>query len=139
MTTDELPVQPPVAIQPPAVAEPAESTARGIPAFVGQVVSGVALIILLGLHMVAQHFVVPTGLRFYDDVIAWLRSPVVIVLEVAFLAFVTYHALLGVRAVLFDFGFSERTEGRITTALTVVGIATVVYGVILFAAILGAA
>ncbi len=89
--------------------------------------------------MVAQHFIVPTGLRFYDDVIDWLRNPVMIVVEVAFLVVVTYHALVGVRAILFDFGFSERTEGRITLLLWVVGIVTVVYGVALFAAILNAA
>ncbi len=109
------------------------------PSFVWQVLSGVALIILLGLHMIAQHFIVPTGLRFYADVIEWLRNPVMIVLEVAFLVVVTYHALVGVRAILFDFGFSERTERRITNVLWIVGIATIVYGAVLFAAILNAA
>ncbi len=113
--------------------------ARSIPAFVGQFISGIALIALLGLHMIAQHFIVPTGLRYYEDVIEWLRNPVMIVVEVSFLVFVTYHALLGVRAILFDFGFSERTERRITNVLWVVGLITVVYGVVLFAAILNAA
>ncbi len=112
---------------------------RTVPSFVGQVISGVALLVLLTLHMVAQHFIVPTGLRFYEDVIDWLRNPVMIAAEVAFLVFVTYHALLGVRAVLFDFGFSERTERRITLLLWVVGIVTVVYGVGLFVMILNAA
>jgi len=126
-----------MATQPGRVDRPAGS--RSVPAFVGQVVSGAALLVLLTLHMVAQHFIVPTGLRFYEDVIAWLRNPVMIVLEVAFLVVVTYHALLGVRAILFDFGFSERTERRITAILWAVGILTVAYGVTLFAAILGAA
>jgi succinate dehydrogenase cytochrome b556 subunit len=112
---------------------------RNAPVFVFQVISGAALLVLLGLHMVAQHFIVPTGLRFYEDVIAWLRNPAMIVVEVAFLVVVTYHALVGVRAILFDFGFSERTERRITLLLWVVGIVTVVYGVALFAAILNAA
>jgi succinate dehydrogenase cytochrome b556 subunit len=127
MTTEQLPVARP------------EVRARGIPSFVGQVVSGVGLLVLLGLHMIAQHFVVTSGLRFYDDVIAWLRNPVVIAVEVAFLVFVTYHALLGIRAILFDFGFSERTERRITNIFWVIGIITVVYGIVLFAAILNAA
>jgi succinate dehydrogenase hydrophobic anchor subunit len=116
-----------------------DSGPRHAPPFVGQVVSGAALIVLLGLHMVAQHFVVPTGLRYYEDVIAWLSSPVVIAVEVAFLVFVTYHALVGVRAILFDFGFSDRAERRITLILWVVGIATIGYGVALFAAIVNAA
>jgi succinate dehydrogenase hydrophobic anchor subunit len=121
-----------------AVEQPAAGS-RVIPAFVGQVISGVALLVLLALHMVAQHFIVPTGLRFYDDVIAWLQNPAVIAVEVLFLTFVTYHAMLGVRAILFDFGFSERTERRITNVMWVVGIVTVVYGVALLAAIINAA
>ena len=121
-----------------AVEQPAAGS-RVIPAFVGQVISGVALLVLLTLHMVAQHFLVPTGLRFYEDVIDWLRNPAVIAVEVLFLTFVTYHALLGVRAILFDFGFSERTERRITNVMWVVGIVTVVYGVALLAAIINAA
>jgi succinate dehydrogenase cytochrome b556 subunit len=122
----------------PVPAERSQTSARGVPAFVGQVASGAALIVLLGLHMIAQHFVVPTGLRYYEDVIAWLANPVVVVLEVLFLLFVTYHAMLGVRAILFDFGFAERTERRITAALWVVGVVTIVYGVVLFAAIINA-
>ena len=132
---------------PPVDAPPAERPAepevvpgpRHAPPFVGQVVSGAALIVLLGLHMIAQHFIVPTGLRYYQDVIDWLANPVMIVIEVAFLVFVTYHALIGIRAILFDFGFSRRTQRRITNVLWVVGILTIAYGVVLFAAILNAA
>jgi succinate dehydrogenase cytochrome b556 subunit len=127
MTTEKRPVDRP------------DAGPRHAPPFVGQVVSGAALFLLLGLHMLAQHFIVPTGLRYYDDVIDWLSNPVMVVLEVAFLVFVTYHALVGVRAILFDFGFSERTERRITNVLWVVGIVTIAYGVVLFAAILSAA
>ena len=115
-----------------------ETGPRHAPPFVGQVVSGAALLLLLGLHMIAQHFIVPTGLRYYGDVIEWLRNPVMIVLEVTFLVVVTYHALVGVRAILFDFGFSERTERLITNLLWAVGLVTVVYGVALFAVILNA-
>lgn len=111
---------------------------RSAPALVCQVISGGALLALLSLHMVAQHLVVPTGLRYYQDVIDWLGNPLVVVLEVAFLVFATYHALLGVRAILFDFGFSERSERRITQLLGLVGVVTVAYGVALFAAILNA-
>jgi succinate dehydrogenase / fumarate reductase membrane anchor subunit len=122
----------------PVVPPPRDEGPRHAPPFVGQVVSGVALIVLLGLHMIAQHFIVPNGLRGFDEVIDWLGNPVMIVIEVAFLVFVTYHALIGVRAILFDFGFSGRTARLITNLLWVVGIVTIVYGVALFAAILNA-
>lgn len=128
-----------MASRPMPPAERPDAGPRHAPPFLGQVVSGVALLVLLGFHMIAQHFVVPTGLRFYDDVIEFLRSPVVIVIEVAFLVVVTYHALIGLRAIIFDFGFSERTARLITAIFWVVGIVTVVYGVALFAAILNAA
>lgn len=127
MTTDKRPVDRP------------DAGPRHAPVFLQQVVTGVGLILLLGLHMIAQHFIVPTGLRYYQDVIDWLSNPVMIVIEVLFLLFVTYHALVGVRAILFDFGFTERTERRITNILWIVGIVTVVYGVALFWAIINAA
>jgi succinate dehydrogenase / fumarate reductase cytochrome b subunit len=109
------------------------------PPLVGQMVSGAALLVLLTLHIVAQHFVVPTGLRYSEDVIAGLGSPAMVALEVAFLAFVTYHALVGVRVILIDVGFSTRTEKRITIILRIAWIVTIVYGVALFTAILNAA
>jgi succinate dehydrogenase hydrophobic anchor subunit len=96
--------------------------------FVGQSISGVALLVLLTLHMIAQHFVVPDGLRRYADVIAILGSPLMVVLEMAFLVFVTWHALLGLRAIVFDFGFSARAERTITWLFVVVGVATIAYG-----------
>jgi succinate dehydrogenase hydrophobic anchor subunit len=106
-------------------------------AFVWQVVSGAALIGLVGLHMVAQHFILPTGLRTYAEVVQYVTTPVIMVLEVAFLGTVTWHALMGVRSILFDAGFAPATERRITWLLTAVGIATVAYGLWLLAVIAG--
>jgi succinate dehydrogenase hydrophobic anchor subunit len=109
------------------------------PPLAGQMVSGTALLVLMTVHLVAQHLVVPTGRRYSEDVIGGLRSPLLLAVEVAVLAFVTYHALAGVRVVLFDIGFSVRTEERIVRLLRIVWIGTVIYGVALFAAILNAA
>ena len=116
-----------------------EEPGGGAGGFLGQVISGAALLVLLALHMIAQHFVVPEGLRDYAAVIDWLRSPIVVVLELAFLAFVTWHALLGVRAIIFDYGFSTSTERWITRAFAVIGVATVVYGTWLLYAVISAA
>ena len=102
--------------------------AGGIGGFAGQALSGAALLALLTLHMVAQHFVAQDGLRRYADVVAWLSNPVVVVLELAFLVFVTWHALLGVRAIVFDFGPGPRAARVIDWAFIVVGVATVAYG-----------
>ena len=97
-------------------------------AWLWQVFTGVALVILLGLHFVANHFIAKGGLRDFADVVAYLRNPIILVLEVLFLIVVTIHALVGVRAILVDFGLSERAEMRMSRVLTWVGVATVGYG-----------
>jgi succinate dehydrogenase / fumarate reductase membrane anchor subunit len=93
-----------------------------------QVVTGALVLVLVTMHMIANHFIVPGGLRDFQDVVAYLRTPIILVLEVLFLVVVTWHGMLGLRAVLFDFGLSRSTERAITRVLTVVGIVTVAYG-----------
>ncbi len=44
---------------------------------------------------------------------------------------VTYHALLGIRAVLFDLSLSEATRRNLSVGLTILDVATVGYGLIL--------
>jgi succinate dehydrogenase hydrophobic anchor subunit len=100
-------------------------------AWLWQAFTGVGLVILLGLHLIANHFIVKGGLRDFADVVAYLRTPIILVLEVLFLLCVTTHAMLGVRAILMDFGLSERVEKRLSQALTVIGVLTVGYGLLL--------
>lgn len=101
-----------------------------------QVITGVGLLFLLGFHLIAQHFIVKGGLRNFTDVVTYLRNPLVLVFEVLFLICVASHAMLGVRAMLLDFGLSERAERRVSQALTVVGIATVAYGLFIIWAVI---
>ncbi len=100
-----------------------------------QALSGVLLIVLLGLHMVVQHFVVKGGLRRFGDVVAYLSNPFVFLLEIVFLIVVTWHALLGVRAILLDLGLKPMTERKLDVILTAVGVVVVGYGVWLSATI----
>lgn len=99
--------------------------------WVWQALSGVGLVILLSLHMIVQHFVVEGGLRDYEQVLAYIGNPLVVAVEVIFLLVVTYHAVVGVRAILFDLDLSERNKTLITRVLTVVGIIMVLWGVFL--------
>lgn len=101
---------------------------RATSAWLWQVFTGLGLVILLGLHFIANHFIAKGGLRDFAEIVAYLRNPIILVLECLFLVFVTTHALLGVRAILFDFGLSERTERLLSRLLTVVGVLTVSYG-----------
>lgn len=110
---------------------------RASSAWIIQSFTGVLLLLLVGLHMLAHHFVAEGGIRDFAGVIEYLRNPIVVVLEVAFLFVVTIHALLGVRSILFDLGLSQRAERAITRALWVVGVFTVGYGLWLTWAIVG--
>ena len=100
-----------------------------------QAFTGVMLVVLLGLHMVVQHFVVECGLRGYAQVVEYLSNPFVFLLEISFLIIVTWHALLGVRAVLFDLGLQPATERKVAAAMWIVGVITVGYGIWLSATI----
>lgn len=95
--------------------------------------SGVALLVLVTVHMVAHHFVVEEvgGLRTYAQVLDYIANPVIFVIEILFLVIVTTHAMLGLRSVLFDFGLSTGTKRVVARGLFVLGIVTVAYGLTL--------
>jgi succinate dehydrogenase / fumarate reductase, membrane anchor subunit len=93
-----------------------------------QVLTGVALLLLLGLHFIANHFIATGGLRNFADVLSYLRNPIILVLEVFFLVVVATHAMLGVRAIVMDFGISDHAEKRLSQALTAIGVLTISYG-----------
>ncbi len=102
-----------------------------------QAVSGIALVGLVAAHLVAQHYLAAGGLRTYAEVVDYLRQPVALGLELAFLVVVTAHALLGVRAIIVDLGPSRRLQQRTDIALWIVGFAMVVYGIQLTGRIIG--
>jgi len=95
--------------------------------------SGIALLVLVTIHMVAHHFVVHEigGLRTYEQVLEYLGNPVIVVLELALLVAVTIHAMLGLRSVLFDLGLSTRTKRIVTRGLVALGVLTIAYGIVL--------
>ncbi len=93
-----------------------------------QALTGLLVILLLGLHMVAQHFLAAGGLRNYQEVLAYIRTPIILVLELVFLFVVTYHALLGIRAIVADLNLARRVTDGINMVLTVLGVVAVLYG-----------
>jgi succinate dehydrogenase hydrophobic anchor subunit len=97
------------------------------------VFSGLALVVLASVHMVAQHFVVGSvgGLRTYGQVLDYLANPVIFVVETGFLLAVTVHAMLGLRGILHDLDPGPRACRLIDVGLWTLGTATVVYGMVL--------
>ena len=129
MSVVEVPTQ-----EPPAES-PVQTYRRGRSARVWHWTagSGMALVLLATLHIVAQHFIVHQkgGLRTYDEVLSYIGNPVIFVLEGAFLLAVTIHAMLGVRGVLGDLDPGARAQRRIDRWLWIVGTVTVGYGLAL--------
>jgi succinate dehydrogenase hydrophobic anchor subunit len=119
----------------PVAADRPAQTDRAGALWLVQVATGMLLVIILGLHMVAHHFVVEGGLRDFDDVIAYVSNPLIFVLEVLFLVVVTVHAMLGLRAILLDLPLSARGRRLVDRALTLFGAITIAYGLWLAIAI----
>jgi succinate dehydrogenase hydrophobic anchor subunit len=92
--------------------------------------SGVAVLVLVTVHMIAHHFVVDEigGLRTYAQVLDYIANPVILVIECLFLCVITIHAMLGLRSVLFDLGLSDRAKRSVSRGLVVLGAATIAYG-----------
>ena len=114
---------------------PAERRRGGTTAWILQVTSGVLLVFLLGAHIVAEHFIVKGGLRDYGQVVSYLANPVVLAIESAFVVVLMWHAMLGLRAVLFDFGSGPRARALITRGVVALGVITAAYSFWLIAAI----
>ena len=92
--------------------------------------SGVGVLVLVTVHMIAHHFVVDEigGLRTYGQVLDYIANPVILAIECLFLVVVTIHAMLGLRSVLFDLGLSDRAKRLASRGLTALGVLTIAYG-----------
>lgn len=99
--------------------------------------TGAALLVLMAVHIVANHFVVDEvgGLRTYHQVLEYLGHPVIVVTESLLLVCVTIHAMLGVRGVLLDVDMTARTRRRVDRGLVALGGATIAYGLFLVIAL----
>jgi len=95
--------------------------------------TGIALVALLTVHMVAHHFAVEEtgGLRTYQQVLDYIATPAILVIECLFIVVITIHAMLGLRSVLLDLGLGDRGRSRVNRLLTALGAVTVAYGLFL--------
>ncbi len=94
-----------------------------------QAASGVALVLLLSLHWVAQHYLASEGLRSFVEVAAYLKQPLALTLEIAFLIVVSLHAMLGIRAIFLDLDLRPELQRSLDISLVFIGILTVLYGI----------
>ena len=100
-------------------------------------ISGAALVVLLGLHMTLMHYQAVIGWLGggHDDVLAFAsvvvrdRTAVMRVIYVLLLGFALYHGLYGARGILQEIWDSPRAARLITTLVVVLGLVVFIYGV----------
>jgi succinate dehydrogenase hydrophobic anchor subunit len=105
-------------------------TARSAGEWRTMTLTGLGLLVLVTVHMVANHFVVKSigGLRDYQQVLTYIANPAIFTIESLFLLFVTVHAMLGLRGVLLDLDPGPRLRRWIDRGLAVLGLGTLAYG-----------
>lgn len=94
-----------------------------------QAFSGLFLVFILGLHMVAHHFIVEGGLRDYQQVLDYVSNPAIFVTEILFVILATVHGLLGTRAIIVDMRPSLRAMKALNWVLGILGAVTIFYGI----------
>ena len=94
-----------------------------------QTSSGILLLLLVGIHWVVHHYIASGGLREFIDVITYLRIPFVLILEVSFIVVITIHALLGIRAIVLDYGLDAKQQKFVDGSLLILGSITITYGI----------
>ena len=94
-----------------------------------KMVAGFLIIVLLGVHFIINHLVAPEGLLTYSDVVKYYTNPIIPVMEIAFLIFVTSHALIGLRSIVLDLNPSARLLRVVDIVFSAVGVVSVIYGI----------
>ena len=106
-----------------------------------QRVTAIGLVVLLPIHVVINHLAniskvesgALPGLVVFSDIIHRFESPAYWVVDVLLLSFALYHGLNGVRNVAMDYGLRGAGEKVVTGALSLVGLAAFVFGIIALA------
>lgn len=90
---------------------------------------GIALLILLAIHLVVNHWAAPQGLLTYADVIRYYDVAGIAWMELLFLIVVTGHCLLGLQSIVLDLNLRPETTRILTRLLLLAGVITIMYGV----------
>ncbi len=94
-----------------------------------KILTGLLIVIFLGIHFVVNHLVAPGGLLTYADVVAYFQNPVIVVMEISFLVLVVVHSFLGLRSILLDLNPSPTVLRMANFMLVVIGTAAIIYGI----------
>lgn len=90
--------------------------------------SGIILLIGLAVHFWVLHFANKSGEYLYKDVAERLSNPSWKVFYIVFLVVVIYHAMVGLRMVVFDFRIPNSLKKLFSLGLVVLGVALFIWG-----------
>jgi succinate dehydrogenase hydrophobic anchor subunit len=90
---------------------------------------GILLVVLLSVHLIANHWVAPQGLLSHADVVRYYDVPGIALIEILFLVIVTAHCLLGLHSIVLDINLSSYLKIALTWLLVILGIVIVIYGI----------
>lgn len=93
-----------------------------------QRVSGVALVVLLGLHFILIHYTGEAGPVTYDKVAPRLAEPLYKAWELLFLVLALYHAMNGVKLVIDDYVHGSVLRSCLLGLSWVVTLALLIFG-----------
>jgi succinate dehydrogenase cytochrome b556 subunit len=110
--------------------------AEGVWAWILQRLSAVLLFLLLGTHLAVLHYVSENLTINFAGVAMRMKILLYLIVDGGLLSVGLYHALNGLRAVLFDFNFGESGRRAITYTLLVAGVAFLLWGMYGLAAFL---
>ena len=99
-------------------------------------VTGALLIFFLGLHLIAQHLLVPEGLRDFASVVDYLKQPFALATETLLVATVLVHVAIATRTFAAELVRGARALRVVTLVIAVVAVATFGYTIWLTVSVL---
>lgn len=112
-------------IETPSIPKPREGTWL----WLFKIFAGLMIVIILGIHLIVNHLVAPSGLLSYNDVLHYYDNPLIPIMEITFLVFVVSHALVGMRSIVLDLNPSERALRFVDIGLYLLGGVAIIYGI----------
>ena len=102
-----------------------------------QALSGIFLVFFVGVHLYVAHINGGTPVALFASVVKNLQNPWWLAFFIVFVWIITYHALNGVKGIVYDMGLSQRGKKIAAYGLTGLYIVTVIYGTILAIVVAG--
>lgn len=96
-----------------------------------QAASGMFLIFFMGVHLYVAHVNGGSPIELFDSVLRNLSNPWWFMFFIAFVWIISYHALNGVKGIVYDLGIRQERKKYVGIGFTALYLATVVYGTIL--------